>query len=242
MEPGPPEKIKGSWSPEEDALLISSVQRHGARNWGLISAGIKGRSGKSCRLRWCNQLSPDVHHHPFTPAEDEAIVAAHAVYGNKWSTISRLLPGRTDNAIKNHWNSALRRRRPDEIAFTSEIPATSASVYDLSGPEESESESGAGGKRRRRWEGSATKVVEPMPPEAADPATSLSLSPPGVSSVAAGNRRSWKEAGWMRNAYVMSVMRNMIAEEVRRYMIDLRAEGGGEFETINKVNGASSIN
>ena len=119
------DRIKGPWSPEEDEALLKLVEKRGARNWSIISRSIPGRSEKSCRLRWYNQVSPQV---AFTPEEDDTIIRAHARFGNKWATIARLLSGRTDNAIKNHWNSTLKRKCSSIMIDDSESPPLKRSV------------------------------------------------------------------------------------------------------------------
>ncbi|RDX69244.1 Transcription repressor MYB4 [Mucuna pruriens] len=99
---------KGPWTPKEDALLTKYIQAHGEGQWKSLpkKAGLL-RCGKSCRLRWMNYLRPDIKRGNITPEEDDLIIRMHSLLGNRWSLIAGRLPGRTDNEIKNYWNTHL---------------------------------------------------------------------------------------------------------------------------------------
>nr|DAD34749.1 TPA_asm: hypothetical protein HUJ06_005389 [Nelumbo nucifera] len=92
---------RGLWTEEEDAKILAYVSKHGT--------GLK-RCGKSCRLRWTNYLRPDLKHESFTPQEEELIINLHQAIGSRWSLIAAQLPGRTDNDVKNYWNTKLRKK------------------------------------------------------------------------------------------------------------------------------------
>jgi len=102
---------KGPWTPEEDQKLVTYIQEHGHGSWRALpqKAGLL-RCGKSCRLRWANYLRPDIKRGKFSTQEEQTIIQLHALLGNRWSTIATHLPKRTDNEIKNYWNTHLKKR------------------------------------------------------------------------------------------------------------------------------------
>ncbi|KAL2937108.1 Transcription repressor MYB4 [Bienertia sinuspersici] len=102
---------KGAWTKEEDDRLIAYIKAHGEGCWRSLpkAAGLL-RCGKSCRLRWINYLRPDLKRGNFSEEEDELIIKLHSLLGNKWSLIAGRLPGRTDNEIKNYWNTHIKRK------------------------------------------------------------------------------------------------------------------------------------
>ncbi|BAT98125.1 hypothetical protein VIGAN_09175100 [Vigna angularis var. angularis] len=114
---------KGPWTPKEDALLTKYIQAHGEGQWKSLpkKAGLL-RCGKSCRLRWMNYLRPDIKRGNITPEEDDLIIRMHSLLGNRWSLIAGRLPGRTDNEIKNYWNTHLCKKLKNQTGEDTETP------------------------------------------------------------------------------------------------------------------------
>nr|QSD99551.1 MYB family transcription factor [Melilotus albus] len=102
---------KGPWTSAEDDILVDYVKKNGEGNWNAVQkqTGLL-RCGKSCRLRWANHLRPNLKKGTFTAEEEQLICELHAKMGNKWARMAAHLPGRTDNEIKNYWNTRVKRR------------------------------------------------------------------------------------------------------------------------------------
>ncbi|KAA0173866.1 hypothetical protein FNF27_04623 [Cafeteria roenbergensis] len=145
-----PGLVKGPWTTEEDQVIVNCINA-GITKWSEISERIPGRIGKQCRERWFNHLDPSIKKDPWSAEEDRILEEAQCSIGNKWCEIAKLLPGRSENSVKNRWNSAMRRKRhaerlkaqgaPDEaVRAAAKVPRAKTS-----------------GKRRHSGSGSATQ-------------------------------------------------------------------------------------
>ncbi|KAH0788462.1 Myb-like DNA-binding domain containing protein [Histomonas meleagridis] len=105
-----PQLVKGSWTREEDEIILDFVKKNGVKDWAKLALLLNGRTGKQCRERFKNHLDSNVVRTPWTQEEDERLIEYHNKLGNQWTKISPYFPGRSDNCIKNRWNSTLRKR------------------------------------------------------------------------------------------------------------------------------------
>nr|GMD27519.1 transcription factor MYB16-like [Ipomoea batatas] len=128
---------KGPWTPEEDKQLLAYIEQYGHGSWRALpaKAGLQ-RCGKSCRLRWTNYLRPDIKRGNFSLQEEQSIIQLHALLGNRWSAIAAHLPKRTDNEIKNYWNTHLKKKLSkmgiDPMTHRPKINSSFASAANLS--------------------------------------------------------------------------------------------------------------
>ncbi|KAF9900624.1 hypothetical protein EC991_007084, partial [Linnemannia zychae] len=106
-----PRQVKGPWTDEEDRKLSELVKEYGPEKWVFIASKIGSRTGKQCRERWHNHLDPNINKAPFTHEEDMRILELYSLMGSKWAEMAKHMPGRPDNAIKNHFNTTMQRKK-----------------------------------------------------------------------------------------------------------------------------------
>ncbi|KAK8535321.1 hypothetical protein V6N13_081457 [Hibiscus sabdariffa] len=169
---------KGAWTALEDKLLISYIQAHGEGKWRNLPkrAGLK-RCGKSCRLRWLNYLRPDIKRGNISHDEEELIIRLHNLLGNRWSLIAGRLPGRTDNEIKNYWNTTLGKRAKAQASI--EAPR-SKSTHDIT-TEPSSSSQATKAKTEVIWTQAtrcSSEVIFPLQPHATHDTDVINLTLP----------------------------------------------------------------
>ncbi|VVB14131.1 unnamed protein product [Arabis nemorensis] len=111
-----PELVKGPWTKEEDEMIIQLIQKYGPTKWSTIARFLPGRIGKQCRERWHNHLNPAINKEAWTQEEELVLIRAHQIYGNRWAELTKFLPGRSDNGIKNHWHSSVKKKLDSYMA------------------------------------------------------------------------------------------------------------------------------
>ncbi|CAJ1946691.1 unnamed protein product [Sphenostylis stenocarpa] len=121
--------IKRPWTPEEDSALVELVNRFGAKKWSQVATLIRGRTGKQCRERWKNHLQPNIRKESWSLEEDMILIKAHQEFGTKWSKIAKRLCGRTENAIKNHWNATKRRQNCMGLSKNNHAPCKGSILH-----------------------------------------------------------------------------------------------------------------